>query len=94
MKLRDAVKLIERKHEPIVHLFGSGLGYQLMRIESDILIAVITHLFNKGIAALPLHDAVLVGRSHAEAAKEVMEDELALWTGCRRATVKIKVRPN
>jgi hypothetical protein len=92
-RLKDAVAMIERKHRPIAHLFGSGIGFQLMRIESDILIGVVSHLFKGGIPALPLHDAVLVGRSHAETAKEVMEDELALRTGCRRATVKIDFGP-
>ena len=94
MKLKEAVKLIERKHEPIAHLFGSGIGYQLMRIESDILVDVITNLFRSGITALPLHDAVLVAESQARTAKEVMEYELARRTGYRRATVKIEVRSN
>jgi hypothetical protein len=91
--LKDAVAQIQDKHRPIAHLFGSGIGFQLMRIESDILIAVVTYLFKNGIPALPLHDAVLVGRSHAEAAKEAMEYELGLRTGSRRATVKIEVKP-
>jgi hypothetical protein len=94
MKLREAVKLIERKHRPIIHLFGSGLGFQFMRSESDMLIAVVSHLFKIGVPALPLHDAVLVAVSHAETAKEVLEYEMALRTGSRRATVKIEVRPN
>jgi hypothetical protein len=93
-KLKEAIKQIERKHPAIAHLFGSGVGFQLMRIESDILIAVIGHLFKNGITALPLHDAVLVAESCAEAAKEAMEYELAFRTGFRRATVKIQVRPN
>jgi hypothetical protein len=93
-RLKEAVAQIQDKHHAIAHLFGSGLGYQLMRTESDVLIDVITILFGIGITALPLHDAVLVGQSHAEAAKEVMEHELALRTGSRRATVKIKVRPD
>lgn len=94
MKLKEALRLIERKHEPIAHLFGSGLGFQLMRSESDMLIAVVSRLFKIGVPALPLHDAVLVAESQAETAREVMEYELALRTGCRRATVKIEVRPN
>jgi hypothetical protein len=93
MRLKEAVTLIECKHRPIAHLFGSGIGFQLMRFESDILIGVVSQLFKIGIPALPLHDAVLVGRPHAEAAKQVMEDELALRTHSRRATVKIDFGP-
>lgn len=93
MTLREAVSLIERKHQPIVHLFGSGLGFQLMRIESDMLIAVMTHLFKNGITALPLHDAVLVAQSRREAASKAMQEEITHRTGSRRAAVKIDVRP-
>ncbi len=33
--------------------YGSELGFQLMKIESDILIAVITHLFKNGSKKAP-----------------------------------------
>ena len=89
MKFKGAVELVRGKHESIAHLFGTGVGYQLMRIESDVLIAVVSHLFNKGITVLPLHDALLAARSDAEAVKAAMEYELAIRTGVRRATVKI-----
>jgi hypothetical protein len=93
MSLRQAIEGIKKKHGPIVHLFGQGLGYQLMWMESDILVSAITILFKMGITALPLHDAVLVARSHAEAAKDVMEHELERRIGYRRATVKIDFGP-
>jgi hypothetical protein len=89
MKFKDAVELVRRKHEPIAHLFGTGLGFQLMRIESDVLIAVVSHLFRNDIPVLPLHDALLAAESDAETVKAAMEHELALRTGIRRATVKI-----
>jgi hypothetical protein len=69
-ELRDVIDALRQKHMPIEHLFGTGLGFQLMRIESDMLIAVIMHLFKSGITALPLHDAVLVAESRAQPAKE------------------------
>ncbi|NOJ40907.1 hypothetical protein [Bradyrhizobium australiense] len=89
IKLREAVRMIEAKHAPIAHLFGTGLGYKLMRHESDILISVITNLYKTGVPALPLHDAVLVRRSDVEAAKVAMEYELELRTGHGRGSVKI-----
>jgi hypothetical protein len=46
-----------------------------MRIESDILVAVLLSLMKDGITALPLHDAVLVQERHAETAKATMQRE-------------------
>lgn len=88
-KLRDAIEMLGQKHAPIAHLFGRGLGFQLMRIESDILISVVSHLFKQGITVLPLHDAVLVARSHAENAKQAMQDEFTHRTGSRCAIVSV-----
>jgi hypothetical protein len=93
-KLRDAIDALRQKHTPISPLFGAGLGFHLMRIESDMLIRVITHLFEEGITALPLHDAVLVTQSHAQSAKEAMQAEVQLRTGISRAIVSIKDIPN
>jgi hypothetical protein len=93
-KLRKVVDALRKKHAPIAPLFGTGLGFQLMRIESDMLIPVTIHLFKEGITALPLHDAVLVAKSHAPAAMEAMQAEFQLRTGITRAIVSIKVRPN
>jgi hypothetical protein len=92
-KLRNAVEMLGQKHGPIEHLFGTGLGFELMRIESDIIIEVTTRLFEQGITALPLHDAVLVAESHAVAAQKAMQDEFERGTGCLCAIVKIEVVP-
>lgn len=92
-KLRDVFEMLQRKHAPIAHLFGTGLGYQLMKAESDILIRVVSHLFKQRITALPLHDAVLVARSHAETARKAMQDEFTLRTGSRCSIVSIDFGP-
>jgi len=63
-KLRDALNMLAACHAPISGFFGTGLGFQLMRIESDMLITVIMHLASVGAAALPLHEAVLVAESN------------------------------
>lgn len=69
-----------------------------MWIESDMLIAVLTHLFSNGITALPLHDAVVVARSHAEAPREAMQREFTRGTGSRcdlfRSTLGPFCRPS
>ncbi len=94
VKLRDAIDMLKRKHAPIAHLFGTGLGFELMRHESDMLISIMTHLFKNGVTALPLHDAVLVAHTHAETAKQLMQDEFTLRTGSRCAVVSIEDAPN
>ena len=66
---KGRLEAIKRKHAPIAKLFERGLGFQLMRHESDLLVSVVTALFKNGITALPLHDSVLVARSHAERRK-------------------------
>jgi hypothetical protein len=72
-KLRDAVGLVRSSHRPIAHLFGTGIGYRFMFIESNILIEALLVLYARGITALPLHDSVLVAASEAEGARAVME---------------------
>lgn len=63
--------------------FECGRGLSLQRTESDILVAVLLKLIARGITALPVHDAVLVARSHGETARRVMEAEARRVTGAR-----------
>lgn len=92
-KLRDAIKMLSARHAPIADLFGTGLGFQLMRIESDMLIGVITHLASIGIPALPLHDAVLVAESKAHVAADTMQAAFSMGTGSSCAIVSIEFCP-
>lgn len=93
LNLKQAVTLLTEKHAPISHLFGTGIGFELMFMESEMLIAVVTHLFERDIPALPLHDAVLVAEPHAKAAKAAMEYAFRSRTGQPRAFVKIDFSP-
>ncbi|MBR0791122.1 hypothetical protein JQ631_18750 [Bradyrhizobium manausense] len=88
-KLRDAIKMLLARHAPIANLFGAGLGFQLMRIESDMLIGIITHLASIGVTALPLHDAVLVAESKADVAADAMQAAFSMWTGSSCAIVSV-----
>ncbi|MEY9726268.1 hypothetical protein [Bradyrhizobium yuanmingense] len=90
INLRTAVELITAKHAPIAHLFGKGLGFQLMRTESDMLIEVLTELAIAGVIALPLHDAVLVAESHAKVAHKAMTSVFKRWSCSNRAIVSVK----
>ena len=48
---------------------------KIMRVESDILVQVLLALKDKGITALPVHDAILVNANYEDEAKEVMVEE-------------------
>ena len=50
-----------------------AIGYRLMRTESDIIVQACLELAAQGTTALPIHDAVLVPRSKAMIAAEVLE---------------------
>ncbi|WP_146076394.1 hypothetical protein [Rhizobium grahamii] len=75
--LRDAISAIRIQHAPIAHLFGTGIGYQLMFTESNLLMEVLFELRGIGISALPLHDSVLVACSEADNTREVLRRRLA-----------------
>lgn len=90
VNLRTAVEMLAAKHAPIAHLFGKGLGFQLMRIESDMLIEVLTELASAGVTALPLHDAVLVAKSHADVAQKTMGAVFEHWSRSPCAIVSVK----
>jgi hypothetical protein len=56
--------------------------------------SIVTALFKNGVTALPLHDSVLVACSHADVAKDFMEQEFMRGTGSPRAFVKVDFGPN
>jgi hypothetical protein len=59
-------------HPAIVPLFDTNVGFELMALESQILVGVLLELASKGIAALPMHDGIMVAERHKEAAIETM----------------------
>ncbi|MER9225090.1 hypothetical protein NKI39_05450 [Mesorhizobium sp. M0664] len=73
-KVGDVVEAIEAKHPLIRNHFHRGLGHDAQFIESEIMIEVLLTLKDRGIVALPIHDAVLVPVSVVSMAKKVMLD--------------------
>lgn len=65
---------LTERHGPISRYFGTNVGHELQRSESDILVRVLLALKRLGVTALPLHDCVLVPLSRVEEAKRVMEE--------------------
>lgn len=90
-KLREACDMLSKRHAPVARLFGKEMGYSFMRIESDLLIRVMTNLAAMGHVSLPLHDAVLVAKSNVDAAAQIMREAFEAGTGtpfCAIVSVK------
>lgn len=68
-RFRDA---IADKHPALVPLFGKDIAMDLMFTESCILVAVLLRLARMGVAALPMHDGVMVQSRHVESAETLM----------------------
>ena len=64
--IKDILEAVARKHPVIFPLMTSGIGMQLFRKESDILVDVLEALRSEGIVALPVHDAVIVMEEHKQ----------------------------
>lgn len=69
-KFRDVVAAA---HPALVTLFGSDVSADLMLTESRILILVVGRLAALGMAALPMHDGVMVALRNAAIAQRIME---------------------
>ena len=79
--ITDILKAVARKHPAIYAQMTSGIGMQLFRKESDILVDVLLALKTQGIVALPTHDAVVVRDDNSDKTKAVMKDIFLGHTG-------------
>ena len=86
-KARAAIRAV---HPALPSAWGRGLGLHLMFKESEILVAVLTELMRRGVAALGLHDGLLVAASKAEEAKQVMQAQSKAVVGAE-LPVSLKV---
>jgi hypothetical protein len=85
---REAViELLRHHHAPVAGHFGTLIGFQLQRVESDILVAVLLTCLERGTVVLPIHDAVLCGASRADEVEEVMLETFRAITGGGMASV-------
>lgn len=80
---------IAEKHPALAPLFGRDTGSDLMFTESRILMAVLRKLMAQGIAALPMHDGIMVASSNAGLAEAAMQDASELVIG-KRLPVALK----
>ena len=73
IRFQEVSNAIQRYHSSIAYKFYIGIGHYLQYLESQILIKVLLGLKDLGIHALPIHDAVVVGRAWVDMSKELME---------------------
>jgi hypothetical protein len=60
------------KHPLIADHFGTNIGFELMMVESRIMLGVLHDLSRMGIVALPMHDGVMVPQSKEAVVMQVM----------------------
>lgn len=87
LTFKDVLGHIREWHPAISGFFFVRIGYRLQRLESDILVQVLLSLIDRGIVALPIHDAVIVPRSASEVSKHTMLAIFKDVLGCE-GTVK------
>jgi hypothetical protein len=79
--IKDILEAVARKHPAIYPQMTSGIGMQLFRKESDILVDVLLTLKTQGIVALPIHDAVVVRDDNSDKTEAVMKKVFKKHTG-------------
>lgn len=68
-ELRD---LIIKAHQPIAHMFFTGIGLSLQYEDSRLAENIMLHFANNGIPVLPIHDSFLIFHSLADELEELM----------------------
>jgi hypothetical protein len=79
--LREAINRLKTYHARIAAFLPSEVGYQVQRIESDILVELLLTLNANGITVLPVHDSLVVRHDRANEAQAVMERVFERHTG-------------
>ena len=74
LRCEDILAAVEEYHKSVAHLLFANMGMRLMFLESKILVTNLLTLIDKGITALPIHDALLVSHRDKDIARQVMLD--------------------
>lgn len=72
--MRKFVEAATEAHPKIAHLFNTQIGFELFKLESDIIIAALLELHVAGEVALPFHDGLMVAQSRKREAIAAMEN--------------------
>jgi hypothetical protein len=72
---------IKEFHNQVEDAFFKGLGLECMRIESDVMEALMVRAVEAGIPILPIHDSVRVATQHEANVREWMMEEYKALVG-------------
>jgi hypothetical protein len=72
---------VKKAHEPIKHLFGTGIGLALQRKDSDVAEAVMLNFAQHHIPCLPIHDSFIMHHGYEDELNEVMDKTFFGITG-------------
>jgi hypothetical protein len=70
--IKDRIKIFMDYHKPVSQYLFTGIGIDLQYLDSIIMEHVLKDCLAYGIPALPVHDSVVVPRSGADRAREIM----------------------
>jgi hypothetical protein len=86
-------KLVEQKHHQIVDAFGSGIGLDLMCLDSQIALLVKKTLFNQSVPVLGIHDGFITQSRHERLLYDTMMESFKHVSGTYpviKPTTKLK----
>ncbi len=73
-KYADVLTAIKRKHPKLRSVLARRqIGFQMARLESDIMTDILLRLKARDIVGLSIHDGLLVAKSQASAAGEILD---------------------
>jgi hypothetical protein len=74
-KYEHVFNAIKRKHPKLKKVLARlMIGYQMARLESDIMVNILLRLKERGIVGLPIHDGLMVAQSQACAARKILDE--------------------
>jgi hypothetical protein len=86
--MADFVRSVEIAHPQLAPLINTEIGYELFKAESDILVAALLKLAEKGIVGLGMHDGMMVAQSAKLEAVAAMEAASLQVTGLKLKVVE------
>jgi hypothetical protein len=81
VKWVDLVRRMKDRHPSIAPWVGTDVGFELMNHESEIMIKTVLSCLDQGVTVLPIHDGLLVAKTHKEVASRAMQESFSEHTG-------------
>lgn len=74
LSIGQTARMVKARHKPVADAFGTGAGFKLMRLESDIALEVVETATGEGWACLPIHDSFIATADKRERLRSLMID--------------------